>query len=205
MKRNAVKTHNLVPTIAQFSAALAEGEAAILRAADMLCHMVDANPDIYTEIHKATGIHWNVLGNLERVGRGAMHYKLLFDSSPASKRIISLPARQQEEIYEKGIKVISTDPKTGKTTVETKKPHELTQQQVRVVFDEKNKHVRSVDEQLKEAAAPKPVTPARAAQRYTIENDRLVVIAATVFTMSQLQDILDSMKEKAIQSLATKK
>ena len=189
-----------VPSVQEFAAALQRGESAIREAAAILCQMVDADPKAYQKIHKETGIHWNVLGNLERVGRGAMHYKLLFDTSPAARHISALPASQQNDIYEKGVQVVSVQ--GGKTVVESKKPHELTPQQVRVLFDDKAKHVRSVDEQLKVASEPKPVTPARSAQRYIIANDKLTVLAATTFTMSQLQDILEDMKQRAIKSLA---
>lgn len=76
-------------------------------------------------------------------------------------------------------------------------------QEARVVFDVK--HVRTIEEQVKVVKQPKPATPAKAAQRYSIADDKLTVFAATVFTMSQLQDILEQMKSKAIKSLATKK
>lgn len=198
MNTNAVTK---APTIEQFQAALAKGEAAIREAADMLCRMVDNDPKTYEKIHKATGIHWNVLGNLERVGRGAMHYKLLFDTSPAATKIQLLPASKQAEVYERGVQVVSEH--GGKFVVEQKKAHELTPQQVKILFAPD--HIRTVDEQMKEAAAkPKPKA-SFAAQRYIVEGDKLTILAATTFTMAQLEEILESMKSKEIKKLETKK
>jgi len=185
MKMNKITK---TPTVNDFISALNRGEEAIREAATILCQMVDHDPKTYEKIHKETGIHWNVLGNLERVGRGAMHYAML-------------PASQQAECYDKGIQVVNIT--GGKTIVESKKPQELTMQEARVVFDVK--HVRTIEEQVKVVKQPKPATPAKAAQRYSIADDKLTVFAATVFTMSQLQDILEQMKSKAIKSLATKK
>jgi len=163
--------------------------------------MVDADPKTYEKIHKETGMHWDVLGNLERVGRGAMHYRLLLDTSPAAKYIAQLPASQQSDCYDKGVQVVNIS--GSKTIVESKKPQELSAQEARVVFDVK--HIRTIDEQVKVVNQPKPSAPAKIAQRYTIIEDKLNVLAATVFTMSQLQEILEQMKSRAIKSLATKK
>lgn len=190
-----------IPTIEQFQAALARGEQAIREAAAMLCQMVDSDPKTYEKVHKATGLHWNVIGNLERVGRGAMDYRLLFDTSPASRFIQLLPASKQTEIYEKGVKVVSEQ--DGKFVVEHKKPHELTQQQVRVAFA--HDHVRDVDEQMKVSSQKPKEKKASLAQRYTIADGVLRVLANTTFTMSQLEDILERMKEKELKKLATKR
>lgn len=196
-----MNTPTKIPTIADFQNALARGESAIREAAAMICVMVDADPKIYEKIHKATGIHWNVIGNLERVGRGAMHYKLLFDTSPAASKIQMLPASKQEEVYERGVQVISEQ--GGKFVVETKKAHELTPQQVKVLFAPD--HIRTIDEQMKESVnKPKPKTSFEA-QRYTIQGDKLTVLSATTFTMAQIEEILNQMKSGEIKKLATKK
>lgn len=191
-----------IPTVQEFVAAIKRGEDAIREAADMLCAMVDADPQAINKIYKETGIDWRVLSNLEKVGRGAMHYRLLFDSSPSAKFIAMLPASQQAEVYERGVKVVSDV--GGKVVVETKKPHELTPQQSRVLFDNLNHHVRTVDEQIKVRASAVRVAPAKSAQRYAIEGDMLTVFAKTTFTMSQLEDILERMKAKAIKGFGKK-
>lgn len=190
-----------IPSIQDFTAALYRGEQAIREAATILCQMVDSDPKTYEKIHKETGIHWNVLANLERVGRGAMHYKLLFDSSPASKHLISLPQSQQAEAYEKGVRVVTVQ-QDGKTVVETKKPQELTPAQVKIVFDDK--HIRSVDEQITaakqtlptERKKPQPVV------RYEIKNGKLIVLSFTEFTVAALEEILEQMKNKSVKTLA---
>lgn len=198
MKNEITKT----PTVQDFVSALNRGEEALREAAKILCDMVDQDPKTYEKINRETGIHWNVLANLERVGRGAMNYRLLFDTSPASKYIAALPASQQADIYERGVKVVSVQ--NGKTIVEELNPANMSRSQARAVFSPDN-HVRTVDEQIKAVKAPATVPKARIAQRYTITDDRLLVLDRTEFTMSQLHDILEEMKTRAIKSLATKK
>ena len=64
MKNEITKT----PTVQDFVSALNRGEEALLEAAKILCDMVDQDPKTYEKINRETGIHWNVLANLERVG-----------------------------------------------------------------------------------------------------------------------------------------
>ena len=198
----AAKTTNptRIPTVQDLIAALQRGEDAIRDAAKIVCEMVDANPNAYQEIRKQTGIDWKVLANLERVGRGAMNYNLLLDTSPAARYIALLPASQQGEVYEKGVKVATTS--GGKTFVTIKKVQELTPFEAKIVFD--SAKIRSVDEQINTASKPTPAR-AMAAQRYIIKDDCITIFSNTTFTMSQLQDILEGMKDKAIKSLAKKR
>jgi hypothetical protein len=192
-----------IPTIQDFTAALYRGEQAIRDAANILCQMVDADSKTYEKIHKETGIHWNVLANLERVGRGAMHYKLLFDSSPASKFLITMPQSQQAQAYENGIPVVTKQ--GGKTVVETKKPQELTAREARAVFN--CKHIRTVEEQLKLVGVEEKTQPqkTRLAQRWEIRGEKCVILAYSEFTMTQLEAIVDKMKDAALKSLSAKK
>jgi hypothetical protein len=189
-----------VPTIKDLTDALSRGEQAIRDAAAIICKMVDADPKCYAKINKATGIHWSVLANLERVGRGAMHYKLLFDSSPASKFLITMPQSQQQDAYDHGVQVVTLHP-DGKSVVETKTPQELTPAQARIVFDAKR--IRSVDEQIK--AAKHPAQPNRLrlqpAKRYEIKDGRLIVLSATVFDAGQLEEILAQLRSNGLRTL----
>ena len=197
MKNEITKT----VTIADFVSALNRGEESIREAANILCRMVDSDPKTYEKIYKETGISMNVLGNLERVGRGAMHYKLLFDTSPEAKYIASLPASHQNDVYENGVKVVTVV--DGRANVKIKSAQWLSVHESKVAFDKT--HVRTVEEQIKVASQTAPKAIARTAQRYTFENDKLIVFSNTVFTMSQLEDIMEKMKTAAIKSLATKK
>jgi uncharacterized protein YejL (UPF0352 family) len=197
------KTQN-TPTINQFAAALQAGRDAIKKACDMLCLIVDANPNAYRDIQKEhPEISANLLANLERVGRGVMHEALLFDSSPAAKRIALLPASQQKALYEGTIKVVSVA--NGKTYVDDKKVTQLSKQEIAVVFTPDNQ-VRNTDEQLK-AIATKPtvVTPSRAAERFVIEGDKITVLANTTFTAAQWEEIGERAFGNALKQLARRK
>jgi len=195
-----INTITRIPTSKDLMAALQRGEDSIREAAAIIVQMVEADPKAYQKIHKETGLHWNVLANLERVGRGSMNYNLLFDTSPAARYIAALPESQQTEVYEQGVQILETQ--DGKTTVEIKKVQDLTPQQARLVFAEK--HVRTVDEQMKHSAAP-AVKISKPGQRYFIEGDKLTILTQTTLTMTQLEEILEKMKAQAIKKLATKK
>jgi len=192
------------PTIKQFAEALQAGRDSIKIACNILCGLVDANPNAYRDIQKEhPEISSNLLANLERVGRGAMHEALLFDSSPAAKRIAMLPASQQKALYEGTVKVVSVA--NGKTYVDDKKVTQLSKQEVAVVFTPDNQ-VRKIDEQIKAIAKnPTPVTLSRAAERFVIEGDKITVLANTTFTAAQWEDIGNRAFGNALKQLAKKK
>jgi hypothetical protein len=193
-----------VPTIKQFAEALQAGRDSIKIACNILCALVDDNPNTYRDIQKQhPEISTNLLANLERVGRGAMNEALLFDSSPSAKRIALMPPGQQKALYEGTIKVVSVS--NGKTYVDDKKVTQLSRQEVAVVFTPDNQ-VRNIDEQIK-AIAVKHVSaiPAKSAERYVIEGDKITVFANTTFTAAQWEDIGNRAFGNSLRELAKKK
>ena len=193
-----------LPTYNDIAAALQRARDGIKEAAVMVVQICDADPQALYKCSKATSIPYNVLANLEKVGRGQMHIELLFDTSPASKAVALLPPAQQAKCYDAPIQVAVR--REGKTYVEEKKAQQLTPAEVRVVFDVVDHRVRPVEEQMKVVTdttiKPRACQPA---QRYIITGDSITILAATTFTAVQIEDVLAKLKANALQSLAKKK
>lgn len=189
------------PTITQFIQVLQEGKASIKRASEMLCQIADLNPNAYRDIAKiCPEISSNLLANLEKVGRGVMHESLLYDTSPAARRIALLPCSQQKQVCEGTVKVVTIA--NGKNIVEEKTASQLTKQEVATVFSEHNQ-IRTVEEQIKELSKPK-VQQAKLAQRYSINGSTVMMLANTFFTAAQLEEILETLKRNSIEELKRK-
>jgi hypothetical protein len=183
--------------------ALSRGRDAIKEAAEIMVALADQDPRIYEKIIKSQpGISLNLLYTLERVGRGTLYDALLFDNSPGARRLLTMPFSQQKEYYEKPIKVVTMV--SGKPTQSEKPIQQLTPQEVRVAFSDTG--IRTEGEQVKvleEISRPHKAQPA---QRYEIMPDGtfIVHLPETAFTPSQLQDIYEQVKNKAMKSLGKK-
>lgn len=190
------------PTNTEFIAALKQGRDGIELAAKILVYLVDRNDKTFEELVKADpSISYNLLGNLERVGRGQIYAALLFDSSPGARKLLTLPTSQQKKLYDEPVKIVRVV--DGKNIVEEKPIQQLSRHEANLLVDDAG-HARTVEEQIKHISTP-PTPSSKRAARYEIIGDRLRVLADTEFSMSNLEDILKRMKQKAIESLATKK
>lgn len=176
------------------------GRETIEQAAKRFVAFVDRQPRAYQILQEVDSrASHDMLRTVERIGRGQIYGALLFDSSPGARRLLTLPYSQQKEFYEKPVKVVQLH--QGKK-VEVEKPiQQLTPAEVRVVFAE-NK-IREPQEQAKvldQINAPKQ--PVRA-QRYDIlpNGDLVVHESETCFSASDLEEIVERCRQKAIGSL----
>ena len=184
--------------------ALSRGRSAIKEAAQIMVGLSDNDPNIYSKIiEEEPNLSLNLLYTLERVGRNQLYDALLFDNSPGARRLLTMPFSKQKEYYESPVKVVSVQ--DGKTVQVEKPIQQLTPQEVRIAFSDGG--LRSATEQAEVAKQINTRRPMSPAQRYEILDDGTLVIhfAETAFTPSQLQDIYERVKNKAINSLTAKK
>jgi hypothetical protein len=192
------------PTIESLLEALSRGRVAIKDAAAIMVSLVDADPRVYGKIIKEDPrISLNLLVTLEKVGRGVIYDALIFDSSPGARRLLALPYSKQKEYYENPIKIVQLQ--KGKPVQVEKQIFNLTPAEAKIVFN--GNDLRPLNEQADILnQSNKPVMRAEPAQRYDIDDDGALIVhfSETKFTLSQLEEILESCKTKAIRSLATK-
>ena len=140
-----------------------------------------------------------MLESMRKVGRGELYSGLLFDSSFAARKLLSLPPSQQRSAYNEPIEVVKHV--DGKNIIEEKRLQTLSRAEANQVFDDENGRIRSSSEQLKYL---KPeIIPARRAQQWDIIGDHVVVNARTEFNLSQILQIAELMKAAAFKSLPT--
>ncbi len=184
-----------------FRAAFAQGLAGIETAAYILAALIDRDgPKVYKQIMAAEPrCPLNLIANLERVGRGVIPMELLYDSSPAASKIKLLPPAQQKECYAKPVMVVQLD--KGKKVMVEKPVKDLTPKECQIVFS--GNKINDAKEQSKLLDAVKPSEKTKPAQRYEIlpSGNLVVHFAETEFTPSQLEDIYNRVKERAIKSL----
>lgn len=135
-----------------------------------------------------------------------MYFELLFDNSPAARKMIGFPESQQRELYEKPINVVSVI--NGKPTVETKRVQQLSHTETKTIFAPD--HVRTIDEQIEFIKSDrKESSPAKRAQRWKIEGDKITILANTVWTLSEFEawskKILAELMQNGMAGLTKKK
>ena len=164
--------------------------------------MFDANPNVFDEIIAADSrFNYNMLESMRKVGKGELFCELLFDPSMHARKLLPLPFAQQKKLYNEPVKVVRNI--NGKNTVEEKPLQKLSRHELTLVIDEEKGRARTVEEQIAFVAPP---SPARRAERYEIkESGNVVVLAQSEFTPSQLQEIADRAKAKAMKTLTLKK
>jgi hypothetical protein len=179
--------------------AISRGKEAVQEAGEIMAALADGDARIYEKImEQHPNIPLHLLVTLEKVGRGVIYFELLFDSSPGARRLLAMPYSQQKKYYEQPIKIVEI--RDGKK-VEIEMPiHQLSSKQVNIAFSATD--YREPKEQAKIVQAPiiRRVEPA---QRYEILDDGTFIVhfSETSFSPSQLQDIYERVKEKAVRSL----
>lgn len=199
MKNHNKTTSLKIPTAKEFLEAFQQLDHHAERVCGMLVQMVDANPNAYKEICAINPkMTYNLLGNLERVGRGQLYFGLLCDSSPGARRLLSLPASQQKAAYETPVKVVNQI--NGKQVVEEKFVYNLSPSEARVALTDGGQ-ARTIEEQIKIVTAPLTPAPRRVAQRYLIVGDICRVEAKTDFDIPTMKSILEKMEANALKNL----
>jgi len=169
------------------------------RAGQLLCEMLDENPDTFEYILKKcphATLPW--LESLEAIGRGRLDERLLLDPSPAAQRAVSqaLPIKEQTRLLEMPIQVAVRD--NGGVRIENKRMQDIRAYEApRVIRDGK---ILSAEEQT---ALIKDEISHRAARdvRYIIEGDAVEFLARCRFKLSELEEILSKLKETATLAL----
>jgi len=200
--KNPNKNTQIIPSVKQFIDSFVSKLKGIEDSCKELALMFDSNPDVCDDIVKSDSrFSYNMLASMLKVGQGTLYCELLFDPSLAARKLLPLPISQQKKLYNEPVKVVRNI--GGKNTVEEKPLNKLSRHELTLVIDEEKGRARTVEEQIAFVAPP---APSRRAERYEIkDNGNVIVLAQSEFTASQLQDIADRAKEKAIKSLSTKK
>ena len=200
-----MKTQKSKYTPQDFIDALNKGEQAMILAAEILVDLVEADIMAYHKLIKMKpGLSLKYLADLERVGRKLSRVEYLYDNSPAAMRVKVMSYEMQTKMLTEPLKVVSLE--DGKKVVRPKLANTLDRDEVNVVFDNQNQ-VRTVDEQVEYLKAQVPPPEPAIRHRYKIENGNFVIFATreeVVFTLSELQDILDRMTQQALKDLARK-
>lgn len=188
-------------TLDNFFEALSRSQDGMQEAAEIWVALVDLDPRTYEKaIKQNPRVSLNLLAAIEKVGRGQIHYALLFDSSPGARRLLTMPVGLQREYYEKPVKVVNLQ--DGKYIVTEKPIQGLSTKEVRTTFGDNG--VRSVEEQREAIKSETVNLRSRPAQRYEILDDGGIIVvhyAETRFTAAQWEDIYNRAKAKAINSL----
>lgn len=167
-------------------------------AGEIMASLVDENPRIYEKIKKLRPkIRLDVLVTLEKIGRGDTIPELLFDHSPGARELLHLPGSQQKEFYSAPVKLVIL--KNGKKHQIEKPIDQLSPKEAKYAF-------KPIDEQVKIVELMEVVhRHAKPAQRYEIDIEGNVVIPphtqSIIFSASQLEDICERARAKAIKSL----
>ena len=187
-------------TIQTFLTALDHLTDSAVECGRILVQLVDQDPRVYEKILTArANIPLRLLSQLEKVGRGQFLDKLLWDDCPGARRLLPLTFAKQKEIYENPIPVVIED--KGKEVVVMKNLQQLTPKQAIQAIDENGiVPPEKQAEAVRERMSPKSAAPA---QRYELLDNGNIIIrfAPTEFTPSQLQDIYERSKSRAIKSI----
>ena len=129
--------------------------------------------------------------DLEKVGRGQIHEKLLLCSGRSAQMMRTLNLSEQTEILDNGVQLLLHD-----GTIISVMHENLTQSQISQVFV--SGHVRSVEaqrawmESQREYKLPQPII---FKDRYKIEGNLLVVSAPTSISCSDLKKIIAQLED----------
>ena len=182
--------------IDQFQAALNATADGLVTAGKLLVEMIEENENtfeiILTRIKTAS---LPFLEALERVGRGQLRPELLLNPAPAAQRTVqfALPIKVQDKIATGYLETVVKD--GDGFLIKHKKMDELTaHESARVIGTD---GIRTVEQQK---AIIKEQIENRAARemRFEIRNDRVVFHTEHAWTWSELEEIADKIKPKAV-------
>lgn len=129
--------------IEELKNAIRVGIEAFATAGRMLVNMLDDGGLNLPEISEASQIPVDVLGQIEKIGRGQLCPQLLLANYPAARRIERLPMSEQERLMNGPVEVLTM--RDGQVDSLMVHAEHLTASQVKQVFAAN--HVRSLAEQ----------------------------------------------------------
>lgn len=112
----------------------------LLGIAHDLVMALDAKPELMDELD-AAGVNRELVNRLERLGRGQIHPRLVFSTTPGAEKLLSVPLSEQSRALDNGIEVMEDD----ETTSRWIPVNEMTPAQARQVFH--RGQIRSLAEQ----------------------------------------------------------
>lgn len=208
-QNNSMKTQvdKPVMSVNQFIEAFKQKMLEVEQLCIELANMVDVDPDIYDKIVKACpSFNRQYLIDMEKIGRGRIDCRLGMDGSEAARHLMSLelPLAIQRRVYNEELPIVRLV--NSKEVIEQKLWMSMSRAERNQVADSEAKKIRTIEEQRAYIKSPVDVSSAKTAERFTIDDEGSVyVMPKTKFTLSNLEDILQRAKAKAIKSLATKK
>jgi hypothetical protein len=181
--------------IQAFQDALQSARDGLKRAGDILCEIVDQEPNAYEMILASVpGITLHSLETLERIGRGKLEPRLITDPSPAAERAIrkAIPMEDQQRLLDRPIDTVTRD--NGGFRIEQKRIGEMTQREAHLLIGDDG--IRTADEQ-KQILIAEARRKAESDLRYEIRGDRVTFHGDITLTWSELLEIAEKVKPKA--------
>lgn len=129
-----------IPTAAELAQRIKTVSNDLLSIAHDLVAALDAKPQLADELEEA-GVNRELIRRLERLGRGQIHPRLVFSTTPGAEKLLTVPLSEQSRALESGVEVMEDDEATTRNIP----IHELTPEQARQVFH--RGQIRSLAEQ----------------------------------------------------------
>ena len=112
----------------------------LLGIAHDLVAALDARPELSDELIEQ-GVNRELIRRLERLGRGQIHPKLVFATTPGAQKLLTVPLSEQTRALDEGVECLDDD-ETSSRKIATA---DMTQEQARLVFT--HGRIRSLAEQ----------------------------------------------------------
>jgi hypothetical protein len=185
--------------IASFLALLDGSINSLVEAGKLLVSMIEDKPDIFEDILRvAPHIKPTTLDQLELIGRGKLHPILMFDDSPAARRAMSLPYKDQQRVLDHPMAVVSRVDGGFKT--EQKRFNEMTREEAVVAIDVRTGHIRKPDEQAA-VILEQIQSLQRNNVRYIINGDRVTFFEKVSLGASELEEIVQRLKVESMKQI----
>jgi hypothetical protein len=137
---NSNQSLDKIPSAAELAQRIRNVSNDLLGIAHDLVAALDAKPELAQELEDA-GVNRELVSRLERLGRGQIHPRLVFSTTPGAEKLLTVPLSEQARVLDAGVEVMEDD----ETTTRNIPIHELSPEQARQVFH--RGQVRSLAEQ----------------------------------------------------------
>jgi len=177
-----------------------QGIQSMVQAGKLLAEMSDRDPNLFDKLVKRfPDLTYERLQLLVEVGLGNVNPQHLINSSYVSHKLLQMPPKVQREIESHPVPVLTH--REDAFFVEHKNMDDLSRREVDLVFDTASGQIRPLDEQQAILSDRKK----KQDQRYAFDGDSIVFYGRCWFSLPELEDLTEQLKERAAQDLAEKK
>lgn len=157
-----------IPSAAQLAERIRAVSNDLLGIAHDLVAALDAKPELADELLEQ-GVNRELIRRLERLGRGQIHPKLVFATTPGAQKLLTVTLSEQTRALEEGVEVMEDD-ETASRNIPIA---DLTPEQARQVFT--HGRIRALAEQRTWLRANKKKCPVAAPDEgYRVCSDHIV-------------------------------